>query len=302
MKKTIMVLMIGILLIGVDLYAAGDLIVNGQVGVGVSNPTARLHVENTNANAYQATSVFDDLSGAGFTRASSSFTTTVSDADWNNKKIIGFNGGMLYTGRATGADAVPPYAELRGFQSELLFSSTVAGAHSLTEVASAKYRLAISSINTQGVTINEYYGIKHTYEDSGGSGTFSGDNWYGMFLGNPDSSDFQPTNLNGLYIEKQTRGTNNYGIVLDGDGAGADIVFGASQQASIYSSAGLLYATDMNGNITQFSPHDPETGEWIYYSKNTKTGVVKRVDMERLVKAVERLTGETFMVESLIED
>ncbi|MGH8015828.1 MAG: hypothetical protein ACREBV_06520 [Candidatus Zixiibacteriota bacterium] len=34
------------------------------------------------------------------------------------------------------------------------------------------------------------------------------------------------------------------------------------------------------------------------YSKNTKTGRVVRVDMERLVKKIEELTGETFMMES----
>jgi len=46
-----------------------------------------------------------------------------------------------------------------------------------------------------------------------------------------------------------------------------------------------------------FPPHDPETGEWIYYSKNIKTGKIVRVDMEKLVKAVEKITGEKFMIE-----
>ncbi len=48
---------------------------------------------------------------------------------------------------------------------------------------------------------------------------------------------------------------------------------------------------------TLISPHDPDTGEWIFYSKNVQTGRVVRVDMERMVRAIEKLTGETFMVE-----
>ena len=40
------------------------------------------------------------------------------------------------------------------------------------------------------------------------------------------------------------------------------------------------------------------TGEWRFYSKNTKTGKVIEVNMEQLVKAVEKLTGEKFLIES----
>ena len=102
-----------------------------------------------------------------------------------------------------------------------------------------------------------------------------------------------------------TLATNNYGLVLDGDGGigdyGAAIILGANQNAYLYGKADGVYVYD-GTDETKISPHDPETGEWIYYSKNTRTGVVKRVNMEQLVKAVERLTGETFMFETLIED
>lgn len=58
-----------------------------------------------------------------------------------------------------------------------------------------------------------------------------------------------------------------------------------------------MFAIDEANNATQISPHDPLTGEWVYYSKNLKTGVVKKVNMERLIKAIEGLTGETFLEE-----
>jgi hypothetical protein len=71
-----------------------------------------------------------------------------------------------------------------------------------------------------------------------------------------------------------------------------------ADHAGIYATGGELYAIDAANNTTLLSPHDDETGEWIFYSKNTKTGRVVRVDMERLVKAVEEVTGEKFMVET----
>jgi len=58
---------------------------------------------------------------------------------------------------------------------------------------------------------------------------------------------------------------------------------------------------DAAGNITLQTPHDPVSGEWIFYSKNIRTDRVVRVDMERLVKVVERVTSEKFMQEGFEE-
>jgi hypothetical protein len=69
----------------------------------------------------------------------------------------------------------------------------------------------------------------------------------------------------------------------------------------LYANAGDLYVKDAANNVTLLGPHDPETGEWVFYSKNIKTGKVVRVNMEKLVKAVEKLTGEKFMIETTEE-
>jgi len=116
-----------------------------------------------------------------------------------------------------------------------------------------------------------------------------------------DSTSGTLTKQTGLWIDEQTQGTDNYGIVLNGDGAGSDIAFGPNQESSIYSNAGELFAEDGVGNVTQISPHDAETGEWIFYSKNTKTGRTVRVNMEELVKDMEKLTGKKYLIESFIE-
>ena len=67
--------------------------------------------------------------------------------------------------------------------------------------------------------------------------------------------------------------------------------------AALYASSGELFAYDAAGNATQISPHDKETGEWIFYSKNIKTGRVVKINMEKLVKKFEEMTGESFIEE-----
>ena len=59
---------------------------------------------------------------------------------------------------------------------------------------------------------------------------------------------------------------------------------------------------DVNSNATQISPHDPETGEWIYRSESLRTGKTVRVKMEEFVRAVEELSGETLMVHGTLDD
>lgn len=71
----------------------------------------------------------------------------------------------------------------------------------------------------------------------------------------------------------------------------------STNHSGIYSSSGELYAIDDAGNTTQLSPHDEETGEWVFFSRNIKTGRVVKIKMEQLVKKFEEITGEKFMEE-----
>jgi len=51
---------------------------------------------------------------------------------------------------------------------------------------------------------------------------------------------------------------------------------------------------DEGGNETKLGPHNEE-GEWEFYSRNTKTGKVTRINMERMIRKLEEFTGETFI-------
>jgi len=73
---------------------------------------------------------------------------------------------------------------------------------------------------------------------------------------------------------------------------------GVANNAHIYAkdeaSSAEVYVRDEAGNVTKISPHN-EQGEWEYYSRNTKTGKVVRVNMEEMIRDIERLTGKTYI-------
>ena len=66
--------------------------------------------------------------------------------------------------------------------------------------------------------------------------------------------------------------------------------------ALMYAITGSMYVQDTAGTETKISPHD-EHGEWEYFSRNTKTGKVVRIRMEKMIRKLEEITGETFIEE-----
>ena len=73
---------------------------------------------------------------------------------------------------------------------------------------------------------------------------------------------------------------------------------GVTNRASLYSKdvsgSAELFARDEAGNVTQISPHNNQ-GEWIYYSENVRTGKRFKVNMEKMIRKLEQITGEDFI-------
>ena len=73
---------------------------------------------------------------------------------------------------------------------------------------------------------------------------------------------------------------------------------GVTNRATIYakdvSSSAELFVRDEAGNVTQISPHNSE-GEWTYYSENNITGKRFKVNMEKMIRRLEEITGEDFI-------
>ena len=68
---------------------------------------------------------------------------------------------------------------------------------------------------------------------------------------------------------------------------------------SLYSASGELRVMDAAGNSTLLSPHDQQTNEWIYWSKDTRTGKVLRIDMERLMRRLDAQFGGGYLTDSV---
>jgi len=73
---------------------------------------------------------------------------------------------------------------------------------------------------------------------------------------------------------------------------------GVTNKAHIYakdeSSSAEVFVRDEAGNVTKISPHNEE-GDWEYYSRNTKTGKTVRVNMEEMIRDIEKLTGKKYI-------
>ena len=60
------------------------------------------------------------------------------------------------------------------------------------------------------------------------------------------------------------------------------------------SSVAEVFVRDEAGNVTKISPHN-EKGEWEYFSRNVKTGKTVRVNMEEMIRDIEKLTGKKYI-------
>ena len=71
-----------------------------------------------------------------------------------------------------------------------------------------------------------------------------------------------------------------------------------TNKAHIYakdeSSSAEVFVRDEAGNVTKISPHN-EQGEWEYYSRNVKTGKTVRINMEEMIRDIEKLTGKIYI-------
>jgi hypothetical protein len=320
--KKILALTLGLMLIAGSAYAAGDLditgniTVNGKAGIGLTAPAAKLDVLSSEISGLN---VVTTKTGSGWlTGAKFTFTDTSSAQNLSGLSVSYTHDGSVTTNH--GASTVS--MNLNGSGTSGLDIGHVAQGSYMTFGGNGGTGYNYTQANAYAFALRGYVGTTgtkaHYIENIGGLQilhgydntykTLSAKNLYGIIVG--DISQYGSgglnavTNAGGIQINKQTdsaggRIANIQGLWMNGDGAGADIVLGPNKETRIYSSSGELYVKDGAGNVTKISPHDQETGEWVYYSKNLKTGVVKQVNMEKLVNLVEKLTGEKLMIETM---
>jgi uncharacterized protein YuzE len=99
--------------------------------------------------------------------------------------------------------------------------------------------------------------------------------------GNLDANSNNITNIATLSIA--TNGNPGSDPATD---SGVGYIYAKGSTASIF-------VKDGGGAITQISPHNDD-GEWVYYSENVRTGKKVKVNMEKMIRKLEEITGESF--------
>jgi hypothetical protein len=150
---------------------------------------------------------------------------------------------------------------------------------------------------TGDINITNEYGFmiaSQAYNALGGTGTTTTTNRYG-FYHKAQGGDGTVTNNYAFYSEDATASSRMGAIRLDNQSGdpthGADFSWIFAKDDA---SSSEVYVKDEAGNVTKISPHNT-AGDWEYYSVNSKTGKTVRVNMERMIKKLEELTGETFI-------
>ena len=112
-----------------------------------------------------------------------------------------------------------------------------------------------------------------------------------------DGTGADPAGNNGQFIIDGNAGGRikmNTAVALAVNSDPATITDYAHIYAKDEASSAEVFVKDEAGNVTKISPHN-EAGEWEYYSRNTKTGKVVRVNMEEMIRDIEKLTGKTYI-------
>ena len=104
------------------------------------------------------------------------------------------------------------------------------------------------------------------------------------------------TRIGGAADHGTTVGTNVFSI-FDGTAPVGTLANGCS----FFSTSGQMRVIQADGTASDVSPHNPETGEWWFNSKNTITGRVYRVHMERMMERLDEMLGGGF-IEEFIEE
>lgn len=131
-------------------------------------------------------------------------------------------------------------------------------------------------------------GSKSYWVETGGSGASGGGGITSVSAdssptlgGNLDANSNNITNIATLSIA--TNGNPGSDPATD---SGVGYIYAKGSTASIF-------VKDGGGAITQISPHNDD-GEWVYYSENVRTGKKVKVNMEKMIRRLEEITGESF--------
>ena len=282
------------LLNGTGLELAGDLEVGGNKIVSSSNGNIEIDTDGTG----------DVILKAG------GITMTADGANNGAFSVVSTGtGGMVFENRAGRQEYPTSVFTLRNQPS------------GNAEISLGQYMQGAASDSSSDTNDNiQYFAIYFDPNNnvfSRRSGSFAGDqNIYFGYNFTQNENYLLGDGGNSFHIRQFGDGSNSYAageIVLEGgyveinnqyQSGGSNTSYleikersgdptAESNAAQMYAKSGEMFVQDASGNQTQISPHN-DAGEWEYYSKNAKTGKTVKVNMEKMIKKLEEITGETF--------
>ncbi|MBU1457047.1 MAG: hypothetical protein KKD01_20220 [Proteobacteria bacterium] len=229
-------------------YNGTDLYINPkEVGTGMVRPLGTVY-------NYSANALYD---GGGIASAYQSDYTTTSSTTGTKFLISGYfqakanhtiTSGDYYTRALQGSAWAQ--ASMNGTMLQLAgLTFNTYNLHGAGDTITDLQTISTSTNHRGAGAVTNQYGWKHAgLKSVDGSGTIT--NAYGAKIDN-SAIVANVTNHYGIWLEPFTGTSVSKGIVLNGDGAGADIVFGAGQDASIY-----YDGTDLNIKTDEIAPSD----------------------------------------------
>ena len=298
---------------------------DGLVGIGTLAPTEKLTIKNGNvilSNSGTAGEIrFQEpsVSGSNYTALkaqaqSSNISYTLPSNDGDPGDLLSTDGaGQLSWQSDEGALVLNDLSDVLSNGAQLVIGTGAGPDAGINDVILGPYALT-KSIGSQNVAIG--YEAGNNWILSSGSGN--------VFLGY--KAGFYETGSNKLYIENSDSnmpliygefdndlttiygnlgvGTKEFGggsmtlALKEGSNPSNSIPDGVILFAKEVSGSSELRVRDEAGNVTTLSPHNfslvnkSEPMAWAYYSENAALNQTINVDMLRVVRVVEKMSGE----------
>lgn len=226
-----------------------------------------------------------------------------------NTNVYGIYASSLYTPTLTAVGSGTVISDHGGF---FQVNPLSAGLANLTYTAYGIRVDVKGNLTTTGTTAHygSHVSVDGTADDNYGlylTHTGAATNNYGLYIdtlgaaatnfalySNSAAQSYLAGNLKmgGTAVRGTTEGTVHLDL-FDGTAPVGTLTNGVS----LYSEGGECKVMDAGGNATQLSPHNA-AGEWVYFCQNTVTGRTLKVDMERLVKDMDKALGGGYVHES----
>lgn len=245
--------------------------------------TGSQNSSNSNDRWRQTAYMQLDLNGSSSTATSGQYRSRGPMAFEGNVLVKNISSTAATLGQASGGNqGVSVYPDSSGD----LTITNLTGMGTYFELSPSSGDLTITDcVGYESIGIDYYHG----------SGTTAITDFYHFRAGAHSKTNLTLTNDYAFFTEEATA-LSQFGAVRLMNQSGDPT--GVADTSHIYAkddgSSSEVYVRDEAGNVTKISPHN-EAGEWEYYSKNSKTGKTVRINMEKLVAEVEKLSGKSFI-------